>query len=87
MKIALYKSVEYGYESAKEAVLYEDDDSYIRTSEIVDIKFQRLPYGEAEKKEIAMIDKQINKVMAVSEAKINELKQKKADLLALTNQE
>jgi hypothetical protein len=84
MKLAQFKNIEHDYTCIDGEEL-DRISSYVRLSEWVEVEFTKLPYGEAEKKEIESIDKQIETVMAVSEKKINELKQKKDDLLALTN--
>ena len=82
MKLALFKNVKYGY---AEHVLPADfgNDEYVRISEIIDVEFPALPYGEAESMEIAIIDKQISKVNADAGSAIAKLEQRKAELLAL----
>ena len=72
MKIALFKNMEYGFELIGEETL-EGCGNYVRLTEYVDVDFVRLPYGEAEKSEIAIIDKQIMAEQAESEVKIGRL--------------
>ena len=86
MKLALFKHMEYGFESAGEETL-EGCGDYVRLTEYVDVDFHRLPYGDAEKAEIAIIDKQIKSEQAESEVKIGRLNQRKAELLALPGAE
>ena len=77
MRIALYKDIEHGYQNVHEVTDYMDKLSdYIRLTEIIEVDFKLLPYGEAEKKEIAIIDQAINKVQADSAIKINALNQR-----------
>ncbi len=84
MKIALYKNVLYDNESVYAANgFFEESEDYVRISEIIDIDFKMLPYGEAEEKEIALIDKQINEELADHSVKISQLESRKSELLAI----
>ena len=86
-KIALYKDVTYDWESVCEATEYmEEDSEKVRISEIKEVEFDLLPYGEAEKLQIELIDKEITKTRADAEVKINNLEMKKAELLAITSE-
>jgi len=86
MKIALYKSARFGYEAPHEVTSnYEDDDDYFRSSEITEVDFVSLDNETLTKNEVAVIDKKITDVFAKSEMAINELKQRKAELLAITD--
>lgn len=85
MKVALYKNVKYGFETASGEGF--ENGEYARVSEFADIEFIPLPYGESEKMQIAIIDKEIKSVMANSEQAINVLEQRKAELLALPGAE
>ncbi len=84
MKIALYKNIRYDNQSVYAANgFFDDDDGYIRLSEIIDIDFKMLPYCVAAEKEIALIDKQINKELADHSVKISQLESRKSELLAI----
>ncbi len=85
-KIAEYKMIvnEHIIDSVGEWEDYmEDHQDYIRTSEVVEVELEKLPYGEAEKHEIDSIDKQIQKVRAETEVKIGRLETRRQELLAI----
>jgi len=85
MRIAEFKRIgeSYTYNMVGSEEEYGDNDGYIRISEWAEVELVRLPYGEAEKAEINVIDKQIQVVQAAAETKINQLKERKAELLAI----
>ncbi len=63
----------------------DDNNKYIRLSEIVEVDFVELPKEETSSKEIAIIEIDIKNEMAESESRINQLKQRKQELLAIGN--
>lgn len=80
MKIAQYKNLEYDFL----AVCGEDmPDHYVRVSEFVEVEFTPLDKRETVKAEVAFIDNQIGQVNAAAQVKLNELNQRKSELLAL----
>lgn len=84
MEVALYKNLNYNYELVADLKdKYDDKDDYVRISDIVEIRFDLLNDAEITKKHVSMIDKQIKTVQAAAESKLNELKQKRDELLAL----
>ena len=90
MKLILLKNVKYSYEVVVEAnddggapSPYIDDD-YAVMSEAIDVEFPKLSSKKIIDGQVAVIDKQIKKVMADSEASITALKGRKQELLAIT---
>ena len=84
MKIALFKNVEYDHETIREYVEFDMfADDYLQLSEFVEVDFPLLDKSEVNKKQVAIIDKQIQKVKADYEVKLNGLESYKAELLAI----
>ena len=85
MKVAIYKDVEFDFDSPKNADLYEDDQDtdLIRISEIVEVDFPMLKNVDINSKKVELIDEKINKALAVLET----LEQQKAELLAIPDME
>jgi hypothetical protein len=88
MKIVLMKNVVHNYESLVE-VLENDDLSYwlngdyAQISEIIEVDFPSLDTKTVINNQVAVIDKQITKVMADSQASITVLNGRKQELLAI----
>ena len=87
-KIVLMKSVKHNYVTA---MLIDDKqgldfwtDSYAQLSEVIEVDFKELRDEIVIKSQVAIIDRQITKVMADSEASITALNGRKQELLALT---
>ena len=87
-KIALMKSVAHDYETV---MLINDrsgidlwTDDYAQLSEVIEVDFKELSDDLVIKNQVAIIDKQITKVMADSEASITALNGRKQELLAIT---
>ena len=86
-KIVLMKSVEHDYET----IMFINDrsgldfwsDDYAQLSEVIEVDFKELSDEIVIKNQVAIIDKQITKVMADSEASITALNGRKQELLAL----
>ena len=86
-KIVLMKSVEHDYETL---MIIEDgrdvsfwSDKYAQLSEVVEVDFKDLSDEVIVKNQVDIIDKQITKIMADSEASITALNGRKQELLAL----
>ena len=86
-KIVLMKSVEHDYETI--TILNGDrdvpfwSDKYAQLSEVVEVDFKDLSDEVIVKNQVDIIDKQITKIMADSEASITALNGRKQELLAL----
>ena len=86
-KIVLMKSVEHDYET----IMFINDrlgldlwtDDYAQLSEVTEVDFKELSDEIVIKNQVAIIDKQITKIMADSEASITALNGRKQELLAL----
>jgi len=87
MKIALYKSVKYKHFSVGEVEAFENSIDFVKISESMDVEFIDLDKSEINKKELALIDDEITNEMADSESRINMLKQKRQELLAIGSDE
>ena len=84
MKIALYKSLKYNFESVYKAVGdMESDYDYLRLSEIVDVDFPMLPDVDVAKAQVSAIDNAIEKEQADSYVRIEAMNQRKQELLAI----
>lgn len=81
-KVAIFKNVEYGYESVCEDS-FETMNDYVRTTEYVEIEFTRLGSDELVKKEIATLESAKKKIQAETEVKLGEIDRRIGDLLAL----
>ena len=87
-KVVLLKSMKHDYESITETegdLSYYLENDYVQLSEIVEIDFPELNNDSVIKTQVAVLDKQITKVMADSEVQINKLKARKQELLAITH--
>lgn len=88
MKIVLVKNVKYDFESIVTYISKDNfpyvDDQYVVISEPAEIEFIMLDNESITNQEIDIIDGQITKVMADSEAAITALNGRKQELLALT---
>ncbi len=81
MKIALLRSIEYGFNLARivdEGDSFDFPEEYIQVSEIIDVDFKMIDV-DLTKAKIEVIDDKISK----AEAGIHLLKQAKAELLAI----
>ena len=84
MKIALFKNVQHDFETAGEEGL-DGCAGYARLSEYVEVDFPMLDAETLTKIQIDIIDTQIKTVQVAAEVKLNELKQRRDELLALPN--
>ena len=82
MRIAKFKSIEYGFITIASSI-YEEEETYIRISEYVDVDFPMIDTAEQVKSELAVLDMQEKKIMAAAASKIEEIHKRKKDLLAL----
>ena len=88
--VMVFKNVRHNYETivdvgSDSSLLdsYTEDDNYVALSEAVEIDFPELSNDEVVKSEIAIIDRQITKVRADSEAAVTALVGRKQELMAL----
>ena len=87
MKIALYKSVETGNEMEWEANEYrENDETMVRTSEIVEIDFVRLPDDVVVPRQVAGLEKAKAAADIAHQVVIKVIDEKISKLLAITDQ-
>ena len=85
LKLAQFKSIEHGFISIHD---WDDDflpDEYIRVSEYVKAEFVPINSQELVAAEVAIIESKIHDVNAEAGIKINILESRKAELLALPN--
>ena len=89
-KIVLVKNVKYNFESIKivndnfEMSYWDNDNEYVQLSEVIEVELQELSNKEVVKSQVAILDKQMTKVRADSEAAITALEGRKQELLAIT---
>ena len=84
-QVAIFRS-QYGNMFAFEVRDFENDPDYTRVSEIVEIDFEMLSDDVLISSQVKSIDKMIDKVASESLRKIEELKMKRAELMALTHE-
>jgi hypothetical protein len=86
MKIAIYKA--YGDENVYESDDWREDNnpSYVRLTEIVDVDFPRLPASVVVPAQIAQLDAAEAELRNKFNEKLSELLDKRRELLALTVQ-
>ena len=84
-QVAIFRS-QYGNMFASEVCDFENAPDYTRISEIMEVEFEMLSEGEQINAQIKSIDNMIDKVTSESLRKIDELKTKRAELLALTHE-
>ena len=84
-QVAIFRS-QYGNMFALEVRDFENDLDYTRVSEIVDIDFEMLSEGELINAQVISIDKMIDNLTTELLRKIDELKTKRAELMALTHE-
>ncbi|MCK4621266.1 MAG: hypothetical protein KAT62_03525 [Desulfuromonadales bacterium] len=82
MNIALYKTG-YGSNILFETRMMDGDDKYIQITEPVDVEFIPLDNKAITEQEIIVIDKKIKTVKAATQIELNQLEQRKAELLAI----
>jgi len=82
VRVAQFKSLKYDYITVSAEGL-DGADEYIRVSEYIDVDFVERDPRETIEQEVDTIDKQIQTVQAAAQVKLNELEQRKNDLLAL----
>ena len=84
-RVAIFRS-QYGNMFAFEVRDFENDPDYTRVSEIVEIDFEMLSDDAQISAQVASIDGMIEKITTESLRKIDELKMKRAELMALTHE-
>ena len=88
-KICLINNVKFGFDQVQtvtnDDVLYWDDSNeYVQLSEVIEVEFPELSNKDVVKSQVALLDKQMTKVRADSEAAITALEGRKQELLAIT---
>lgn len=88
MKVALYKDCAYDWAppTILEVIDYREngESSYIRVSHIIEIDFILLPDTDTLQRIINHLDYKYNKVQLQAVKELEEIQQKKQELLALT---
>jgi len=82
MKIAIFRNIQYDFESTLGETM-EGDDDYIRLTEYVDIEFVRLDNSDVAAREIAILNGVKKNIQAQAELKLGEIDRRIGDLLAL----
>lgn len=83
MKVALYKDVQYGFETVSGPSL-DNSQEYVRVSEFVNVEFPKLSDEETVRKQLAALDEMRGEVSRKFAAALKEIDQRKASLQALT---
>lgn len=87
MKIALYKSMQFGWDYVFEVDEYrESDKNYTRISEPLEVEFRSLPVADVVAKQLDAIDAAEVEARNKFQAALNALNDKRAELRALTVQ-
>lgn len=84
-QMAIYCS-KYGNLFPFEVKDFENDPEYTRVSKILEIDFTMIPEDELIVAQIATIDNMVAKITTDSLRKLEELKMKRAELMALTHE-
>lgn len=84
-QVAIFRS-QYGNMFAFEVRDFENGPDYTRISEIMEVEFEMLSEGELINAQVISIDKMIDNLTTELLCKIEELKTKRAELLALTHE-
>lgn len=84
-KIAVY-TTEWGSEAISECCGYLDGLGWTRITEPLEVDFVPRPEHELNPELVAKIDAEIEKISDKFMKELNQLKQKKAELLAITDQ-
>lgn len=85
MKVALYKSLDFGFESVAGPEL-ENSDTFVRVSEFTDITFPPLRGNDQVQRAVAVLDRMRAKTVTEYHDKLAEIERKRSELLALTHQ-
>lgn len=85
MKIAQFKSLEHGYMSIQQEE-FERINGYMRVSDYIEVEFPPRSDEEQIMEEVRKIDQVISDIQQNALAKIEEWKERRAELLALTHQ-
>lgn len=92
-KVVLLRNVKFNYDTLASCDIEKDIDmtfyenEHVVTSEVVEVDFPELSNEDVVLNEIAVLDNQINKVMAQAEVSIKALKERKQELLAICHDE
>lgn len=86
MKIALYKNLEYNYETVLVTEGMEDNASYVQISEVVDIEFKKLPDDVVVNAQVDSLKEMKKKAQADCEVKTQAIDAEIGKLLAITDE-
>lgn len=82
MRVAMFKSIRFGYEVASSCE-YASDTDYVRISEWVDVEFPPISNREVINNQITALDKMAKAVREKAADQLAIIEQKQAELLAL----
>lgn len=82
MKIAIFKNLEFGFETPSTDDL-DDHQNYIRLTEYADVEFTPLDNGELTNKQIDFLKAKKKEIQAETEIKLNKIDVQISKLLAL----
>jgi len=68
-----------------EDMSFFENQGYVQITEFVEIDFPDLAKDAIVNNQIVVLDKEINRVMAETEVKVNKLKARKQELLAISH--
>lgn len=86
MKVALFKSMEYGAEITGDESTEKYCRNYVRTSEYIDVEFPPLQDEAVVRQQIEKLDEIADKITDEWRNKIAEIQERKSKLLAITHQ-
>lgn len=86
MKVALFKSMEYGIEMVSTQATEKYSNGYVRISEYVDVDFPPLQDEAVVRQQIEKLDEIADKITDDYRNKIAEIQDRKSKLLAITHQ-
>jgi hypothetical protein len=82
MKIAIFKNIEYEFESVS-GESSEGREGYVRITEYIDVEFERLEDKEIVEKQVDCLREVKKKIQAETEVKIGEVDRRIGELLSL----
>lgn len=87
MKLVLAKNVRLDFECVREADYFDRcDDEYVQISEVVEVEFPPLQESEIVTEQLRVLDTLKKDVQAEAQKRINDIEQRKAELLAIEYQ-
>jgi len=87
MKLAQYECIQHGYTTFDDADSWiEEHEGYVRITEPVEVEFTPCDRVTVTEQQVAALDSMIEAIRAAAGVKVNEIKDRKAKLLALTHE-